>query len=101
MNRFLVLALQHYDFKNDSGERVNGVKVTYLNPKVSSRENEVGYCPLIVNISDSSVVRKFGQVPGIYNMTFEQVTGRNNRPAIILSDVEFVSAVDMSVVFPD
>ncbi|HHY13088.1 MAG TPA: hypothetical protein GX526_00375 [Thermoanaerobacterales bacterium] len=100
MNRFLVLALQHYDFKNDSGERVNGAKVTYISPKASSRENEVGYCPLIVNISDSSVVRKFGQVPGIYNMTFEQVTGRNNRPSIILSDVDFINEVDMSAVLP-
>ena len=54
---------------------------------------------MIININDKSIVKSLKEIPGIYEMTFDQVTGKNNKPEIILSEVSFLSSTDLSVLF--
>ncbi|WP_335918022.1 hypothetical protein [Shewanella chilikensis] len=99
MSKHLVLSVKPYDFQNNQGERVTGAKVTYINKKPSSREGEYGYPPLIVSVSNMNLVSNLKEVPAVYEMDFEQVTGKNNKPEIILTDVELISPVDMAQIF--
>lgn len=99
MSKYLVLSVKSYDFESNTGERVSGAKITYINKKPSSRENELGYPPLIVNVKDNAVIDKINKAPAIYDMDFEQITGKNNKPEIALVDAEPVSEVDMSLIF--
>ena len=54
---------------------------------------------MIVNVSDIDILNKIVEVPGVYNMDFEQVTGKNNKPEILLSDVELISPVELEQLF--
>lgn len=99
MGKFLVLSVKPYDFENDKGERIQGARVSYLNRKPSARDNEEGFPPLIVTINDGDLVKELKQVPAIYDMEFEQVTGKNNRPELMLSSLEYVAPVDFSIFF--
>lgn len=98
--KYIVLSSKPYDFTNDKGERVNGVKIAYINKKPTSREGEYGHPPMITSCSVELVKGKqLDQCPAIYEMDFEQVTGKNNKPELMLCDLEFVSPVDFSLFF--
>ena len=99
ISKHLILSKKAYDFTNNDGERVQGLKLSYLNDKPSVRDNEEGFTPMIININDKSIVKSLKEIPGIYEMTFDQVTGKNNKPEIILSEVSFLSSTDLSVLF--
>lgn len=98
MSKHLILSVKPYDFLNKDGERVSGAKVSYVNKKPSSRESENGHPPLIVSVN-SEIASKFTDVPGIYDMEFEQVTGKNNKPEIFLSDVELIQPIELEILF--
>jgi hypothetical protein len=99
MAKYLVLSVKSYDFENDKKERVVGAKISYLNRKPSKKENECGYPPLIVSINDKEVLSQLQQAPAIYELEFEQTTGKNNKPEILLTEVEYISPVDLSILF--
>lgn len=99
MSKYMVLSVKPYDFQNDKGERIQGARVSYLNKKPSVRDNELGFPPLQVSITNQNLLNELKQVPAIYDMEFEQVTGRNNKPELMLSEIEMVSPVDFSVFF--
>lgn len=100
MSKHLVLSFKPYDFTSAKGDRFVGAKISYVNKKPSSRDGEQGHTPLMVSISNHSLLKEFdGKVPAIYEMEFEQVTGKNNKPEIILTDVEYLSPVDFSLFF--
>lgn len=99
MSKHLVLSVKSYDFENKNGERITGAKVSYVNKKASTRDQEYGHPPMIVSVSNVELVQQFREIPGIYEMDFEQVTGKNNKPEIILSDVELVEPMALSSFF--
>lgn len=99
MSKHLILSKKGYDFVNTEGERIQGLKLSYINENPSKRENEEGFTPMILNVNDKSIVKSLKEVPGIYEMTFDQVTGKNNKPEIVLSDVTFLSETDLSILF--
>ncbi|KOA74566.1 hypothetical protein ADU78_10385 [Clostridium botulinum] len=94
MSKHLVLSLKPYDFTNKEGQRILGVKVAYINKKPN--KDAKGFTPFIVNVSDEELFSKFIEVPAIYEMDFEQVTGKNNKPEIVLTDVDFIAPVDIA-----
>ena len=98
MSKHLVLSVKSYSFTNKDGQRITGAKVAYVNKKASVRQNELGHPPMIVNVSDDVEVL-FSDVPGIYDMTFEQVTGKDNKPEIVLTDVCIVKPIDFDEIF--
>lgn len=99
MAKYLVLSVKTYDFENDKKERIVGAKISYLNRNPSKKENECGYPPLIVSIGDKEVLSQLTKAPAIYDLEFEQTTGKNNKPEIILTEVSYVSPVDFSEFF--
>lgn|SRR3712207_4544978 len=94
MSKHLVLSAKVYDFKNKEGQRVCGAKIAYLNKRPN--RDAKGFTPFIVNITEKDLFDKFIEIPGIYDMDFEQVTGKNNKPELILSDVDFIAPIDIS-----
>lgn len=98
MSKCLVLSAKSYDFENDKGERIQGTKLSYISKNISSREGEKGHPPMIVSLSNT-LAKCFTDVPAIYDLDFEQVPGKNNKPETILTDATYVSPVDFSVFF--
>lgn len=96
MSKHIVLSAKPYDFQSN-GSRISGLKISYINTKPTSRKGEEGYPPLIVNISNNELIEKIERVPALYEMDFEQVTGKNNRPEIVLSDIDYISDIDFSI----
>lgn len=96
--KYLVLSANSYDFNNKDGQRIKGTKVCYINKNVSSKDNVYGNSPMIVNCKEvnQDILEK---LPAICNLDFEQVTGRDNRPELILTDVSLVEQVDFSLYF--
>lgn len=99
MSKHLVLSVKPYDFENRQGDRIRGAKVAYINHKPSVRENEFGFPPLLVNVSDKSIVEQLKDAPGVYDLEFEQVTGKNNKPEIILTEASLIKPVDFVGLF--
>jgi hypothetical protein len=98
--KYLVLSSKPYDFDNSKGEKVSGVKISYINRKPSARENEYGNPPMITNCSLSLVKgKRLEETPAIFDMEFEQVTGQKNKPELLLTDLEYVSPVDFGLFF--
>jgi len=100
MSKYLILSAKPYDFTNDGGERIQGVKIAYLNKKPSSREGEYGYPPLLATCSfDMTKGKRLEEVPAIFDMDFEQVTGKGNKAELFLTDLEYIAPVDFSLFF--
>lgn len=94
--KYLVLSAKKYDFES-KGERIQGVKIAYIGKKTMSRDNEYGNPPLIVNCSldaiDNSVL---DNLPSMCDLQFEQVTGKNNKPELILTNVELLESIEFT-----
>jgi len=91
MAKYIVLSAKPYDFVNDRQERVQGLKLSYINPK-AKQENVMGFEPILASVPvefEKSLV----EVPGAYNMEFEVVTGSKNRAQLQLTEIEFIEAV--------
>lgn len=98
--KYLVLSAKKYDFENKSGERVQGVKLSYVNKKSTVRKYEYGNPPLIVNCSNGLIDDKIiSNLPAICELDFEQVVGKNNKPELVLVGSEFVANVDLNLYF--
>lgn len=98
--KYIVLSAKPYDFENSKGERVQGVKIAYVNRKSSAREGEYGNPPMITTCSlDVVKTENLELLPAIYDMEFEQVTGKNNKPELLLTHLEFVAPADFSSFF--
>lgn len=100
MSKYIVLSAKPYDFENSKKERIKGVRIAYINKKPSAREGEFGNPPMITTCSlDSIQGKRLEECPAIFDMEFEQITGKNNKPELMLTDLEFVAPVDLSLFF--
>jgi len=98
--KYLVLSAKPYDFKNAKGEQISGTKISYVNRKVSARDGEYGHPPMITTCSTAVVNGKNLECcPAIFDLEFEQVVGKNNKPELLLTDLDFVSQVDLNSLF--
>lgn len=94
--KYLVLSAKTYDFETKVGERIQGAKIAYIGKKSSSRENEYGNPPLIVNCSIDAIPEEvLNSLPSICDLEFEQVTGKNNKPELILTNVSYLESIDL------
>lgn len=98
--KYLVLSAKPYEFNSKDGNLIKGMSVSYIQKKQSSRENEFGNPPFIIN----SQLEDFNkddlkQIPGIFDMDFEQVVGKDHKPALMLTGMEFVAPIDFSTFF--
>lgn len=99
--KYLVLSVKPYEFNSKEGSLVKGITVSYIQKKPSVRENEFGYPPFIINSQslDGFNSDDFSKVPGIFDMDFEQVTGKDHKPSLILTGMEFISQIDFNSFF--
>lgn len=99
MAKYLVLSGKPFDFEDQNGKRIQGLKISYVSKRSSVKEGEYGNPPLIATVSNMELAKKLNAYPAIYDMEFEQTAGKNNKPEIYLADVNFVTEVDISVLF--
>lgn len=93
----LVLSAKPYSFESKEGKKIEGCKVSYITKKCK----EHGHDPLILNINNNkeAVNQITGNVPGIFELDFYQVAGKNNKPEIVLDDLEFIAPIDIEGLF--
>jgi hypothetical protein len=100
MSKYIVLSAKPYDFESSKGEKISGVRIAYINRKSSPRENEFGNPPMITKCSlDIVKGKRLEEAPAVFDMDFEQVTGKDNKPELLLTDLDFVAPVDFSIFF--
>jgi hypothetical protein len=92
MNEYILLSARPYDFMNDRQERIQGLKLSYVNPDIQ-QEGVMGFEPMIASVP-AEYEQKLEQLPGRYRIGFEVVPGLKNRPVVRLSALEFVEALD-------
>lgn len=98
MSKHLVTGVRPYDFVNkDTGERLTGVKVYYLDNHAENEPNARGYFPLNISINGDHV-QKFAEVPGIYELDFKSSPDKYGKPQIKLHDLKFVSPAKLPTV---
>ncbi|HBD7648646.1 TPA: hypothetical protein KK776_001673 [Campylobacter jejuni] len=93
--QYLVLGATHYDFVNrESGERLTGVKVTY----VDQPENDAakrGYIPMSIT-ADEELWDQITVCPGIYEFDFGmKATKVGGKPVVVLKDINLVKDVKL------
>ncbi|MDD3962785.1 MAG: hypothetical protein PHT77_13105 [Bacteroidales bacterium] len=92
MSKYIILSARPYDFTNDKQERVQGLKLSYLNPGVQ-KEDVLGFEPMIASVPSGFEVN-LSEVPGRYNMEFEVVSGQKNRPVLQLTSLDFIEPIN-------
>lgn len=98
--KYLVLSAKPYEFNSKDGNLVKGMSVSYIQKKPSSRENEFGHPPFIINSQIEDFNKDYlKNIPGIFDMDFEQVVGKDHKPALMLTDMEFVAPIDFTTFF--
>lgn len=98
--KYLVLSAKPYDFEDSKGKNISGVKISYINRKSSSRDGEYGNPPLITKCSlDAIKGKNLEACPAIFDLEFEQVVGKNNKPELLLTEIQYVAPVDLSLFF--
>lgn len=92
MAKHIVTGIKPYDFIDDNGRRISGIKVFYFDdePEV---EGARGYFPLNLTcpIDETS---KFDMIPGVYDLDFKQKADAKGRPVLTLRKVEFIQPVE-------
>lgn len=102
--KIMILFANQYDMKDDSGNKVTGCSVHYLfwgeNGEALASEAEFDPSkPVGVQRAKCSLDPMFRNkivvAPGLYEGTFEMVTGSDGKPVNRLRDVAFISHVDI------
>jgi hypothetical protein len=99
MSKVIVTGLKTYGFTNkETGQFLEGVKVSYLSEERAKGQNENGYLPLQSSLN-LSVLESFKEVPGIYNVNYAMVPGKGNKPTLAVTGFEFLKSVDFVPLF--
>lgn len=97
MENYLVIGVSRYDFTNDAGDNITGVKVVYIGePEMSP--NKKGYFPMAITSQNLELFDKFVAVPGEYELIFRQRAGAGGKPVLVLSNVEFIQPAKLATI---
>lgn len=97
MSKHIVTGIKPYDFVDDNGQRLQGVKLYYLDNHQENEPNMKGFFPLNLSLTGDHAA-KFTEVPGIYDLDFRQTSDKYGKPVLKLRDASFVSSVKLPVV---
>lgn len=97
MSKHLVTGIKPYDFTDENGQRLLGVKVYYLDNDPEDTQGAKGFFPLNLSIFGDHA-SKFQSVPGVYDLEFKQVSDKYGRPTLKLRDVAFVKPATLPTV---
>lgn len=93
--RYLVLHTREYDFEDDTGRRVNGTTVTYLDPSLAPGDGERGNPPLQLSVANQ-VAAGFTECPGFYELDFGQKRGKGGKPVVVLTGGRLVAPLSLA-----
>ena len=96
MTKHLVTGVKPYDFVDDNGQRLQGVKLYYLDNHLENDSRAKGYFPLNLSLLGNHA-DKFISVPGVYDLEFKMTPDKYGKPQIKLHDVSFVDSVELPV----
>lgn len=91
----VVLHYRGYDFVNDDGEKIQGVKVTYIDLDDYQEAPSVnGFVPATVN-ADYSILDTIGKTPVYCNLKIGTKTIKaGSKPSLFLKGIERISDLD-------
>ena len=92
---YIVLEVRPYDFEDDKGRRIQGTRVTYLDPDSPSVHPASGFSPLTIS-ADDGIAAGLNAVPGVYDLNFRQRAGQKGRPVLSLAGARLVRPLDLS-----
>ncbi len=97
LERCLLLSARRYDFNDDKGKRVAGVKVSYVMGDVDAQDEERGLAPLSIN-APFELWPELVTLPGLYDVDFKQRPGANGKPTLQLVKVSLLQPLDFNKV---
>lgn len=94
MSQYVVLGAKSYDFKNNDGQAVTGIKLTYLDSpeSVADFETTRGYSPLVLS-APIELWEEVKFVPGIYDIDFRMKPDSKGKPTLQVTNLEFKSCI--------
>ncbi len=93
MSAYVVLEVRPYEFQGESG-RVQGVRVSYLDPDSPADGRSRGY-PTFSVTAPSSLLDSFTAVPGVYRLDFRMRAGARGRPQLALVGAQLERPIDL------
>lgn len=98
MAKVMVVGLKTYNFENQQGQKIEGAKVSYISDLESNKSNEVGYLPIQASVP-LNLVTSLKEIPGIYEVKYDMVPGRNNKPEVTVVGFDFINSCDFLGLF--
>ena len=98
MNKVIVTGYKTYSFTNDNGQVLEGVKVSYISSHKSKGQNENGYLPMQSSLN-LEALEDFKDIPGLYDVNYQMVPGKGNKPTVVIGGFTFVKPVDLGNLF--
>ena len=98
MSKVLITGYKTYNFQNQQNELISGAKISYLSEMKSSKQNELGYLPIQASVN-LECISNLKEVPGVYEIKFDMVPGKNNKPELVITGFDFVKSVDINNIF--
>lgn len=90
---YLVLATKRYNFKNNEGENVRGIKVTYCDEPVYDKDTK-GFSPMTITVP-IEFWPMFEHVPGLYDIDFRLKPDQKGKAQLVFSDASFVAPIEI------
>jgi hypothetical protein len=90
MNKYFVLFVRRYDFSDETGKRIQGFKMTYLDEQVENTPTAKGRPPMTVTSSEVGMWHCFTTVPGYYDLDFRMKPDSKGKPTLVLQGVKLV-----------
>lgn len=98
MSKVIVTGLKTYSFKKDDGQVLEGVKVSYIAREMAKGQNEKGYLPLQSSLN-LQCLNDFKEIPGVYDVNYDMVPGKGNKPTLAITGFNFVKGIDLEGLF--
>ncbi len=98
-DRVLVLGFKTYDFKDEkSGKQLSGGKISYITFLRQNQPNCIGNLPIQIKAS-KEMCDNLKALPGIYDIQYSMVPGKNNVPQLEVSNFNYVGEVELDDLF--
>lgn len=99
MSKVVVTGIKSYQFTNkDTGEVIEGIKVSFLSSIEAKGTNEKGYLPLQQSVK-IDFMENFKFIPGLYDAIYDMVPGKGNKPTLAITEFRPIKEVDLNVLF--
>ncbi len=96
MERCIVLTARRYDFKDESGRRIEGCTLTYVTGDVENQPDYRGRAVMSIP-APTDIWHELQALPGVYAVDFKQRPGPKGRPTLQAVGVQFLAEADFAL----